>query len=114
MDDDCDGKSDETFDLMTSPTNCGACGNSCASGEECCGGRCTNIQTDKNNCGGCGSACTNGGQPSCCSGVCTDLLSNGNCGQCGKACGLLGGVACVCAMREEGIRCVAPLLGLCL
>ena len=36
--------------------NCGRCGNECAVGEGCCGGRCVPLNT-RQNCGGCGSAC---------------------------------------------------------
>src|SRR3954453_21543295 len=39
----------------------------CPSGESCCSGTCTNLQTDTNNCGSCGHACASG--EGCCSGT---------------------------------------------
>ncbi len=41
MDDDCDGLVDEDFDLLSDPSNCGACGQACAAGEACLNGACT-------------------------------------------------------------------------
>lgn len=35
LDDDCDGQTDETFDLMTDSANCSACGRACGSGTIC-------------------------------------------------------------------------------
>jgi hypothetical protein len=40
LDDDCDGQTDETFDLMTDSANCGLCGKACAQGTLCRGGGC--------------------------------------------------------------------------
>lgn len=42
-DDDCDMMADESFDLAHDPTNCGTCGNTCASGT-CTNGFCTGEQ----------------------------------------------------------------------
>jgi hypothetical protein len=39
-DDDCDGMSDEGFDLQGDERNCGSCGNVCSSGRMCCAGNC--------------------------------------------------------------------------
>ena len=36
--------------------NCGRCGNVCAEGEGCCGGRCVSLNTTEN-CGGCFAGC---------------------------------------------------------
>ncbi len=62
-------------DLQSDPTNCGACGRSCADGMVCtagvcqvrcpagatvCGGTCVNTQTDNANCGACGRPCAAG------------------------------------------------------
>ena len=171
LDDDCDGRTDETTNLQTDNANCGACGRTCAAGETCCAGACRNLATDSMNCGacgapacaegqtccngmcldtaqdemncgmcgracangetccggscvntdenamhcgGCGMACTTGAQPGCCDGMCVDLVTRDNCGRCGNRCGVLDGVTCDCAMDADGIRCFAPLLGVCL
>ncbi len=40
-DEDCDGRIDEDFDLMTDLSNCGSCGNACRGGNAvCCSGTC--------------------------------------------------------------------------
>ncbi len=44
VDDNCDGRIDEGFDLQTDPRNCGACGNACIRAHartDCMAGRCT-------------------------------------------------------------------------
>jgi hypothetical protein len=90
LDDDCNGKTDETFMLMTDPAHCGSCGQACGAGEACCAGQCSNPKIDNNNCGGCGAAYVcgaGGGTGSCCAGKCMDFLSDAaNCGTCGHAC----------------------------
>jgi hypothetical protein len=40
VDEDCDGRIDETFDFSSDPRNCGSCGRSCGSGEICTAGTC--------------------------------------------------------------------------
>ncbi len=112
LDDDCDGSSDESFDLQQDRAHCGACGNACASGQQCCAGECVDPRSDALHCGACGntctmdSACCDGecvdsqgdadhcgascvkcaeGQ-ACCSGACADLGSFQHCGACGNAC----------------------------
>jgi hypothetical protein len=109
-DDDCDGKTDEDFDLANDTAHCGACDRACASAQSCCAGHCTDLGSDVSHCGTCAGACSAG--DTCCAGSCIDLQSsNGNCGACGTDCGLLnlGGVLCQC----QAGRCAAPL-GLCL
>jgi hypothetical protein len=59
--------------LLTDPSNCGACGNSCGAGAcsngtctcsggylAMCNGTCVNTSTDSNNCNGCGNVCSPG------------------------------------------------------
>ena len=91
LDDDCDGKTDETFMLQSDPNHCGSCSKVCAASDTCCNGQCVNIKTDSNNCGGCGMTfvCGAAGGPgSCCDGMCMDFMSDtANCGMCGHACG---------------------------
>ena len=87
LDDNCDGKIDEGFDLMTDKLHCGSCGVSCGATETCCAGHCTNLDTDNANCGACGAehACTGG--TTCCSGKCQNTMSDNNhCGSCTVSC----------------------------
>ncbi len=94
IDNDCNGKIDETFDLMTDVNNCGACGTVCPSLNgvaSCVAGKCqiacntgfadcdaaipgceTNTLTSLANCGGCNLGCS----PAHATGTC----SNGTCG----------------------------------
>jgi hypothetical protein len=90
IDEDCDGKIDEGFNLQTDAANCGTCGHACAAGLSCCGGNCVSVQSSNSHCGACGTACGSG--LTCCSGACRNLRSNdaSNCGACGKSCLLLG------------------------
>ena len=102
-------------DLAVDESNCGTCGNVCATGQICisgscgtscppglfnCAGVCRNVTTDSDNCGGCATVCASGYrcasafcQLSCqagltsCSGTCRDLLNDcKNCGSCGNMC----------------------------
>jgi Stigma-specific protein, Stig1 len=112
LDDDCDGNSDESFDLQQSRAHCGACGNACARGQQCSAGECVDVRRDAAHCGACGNACTMdtaccGGEcvdsqneadrcgagcvkcaegQACCAGACADLASFQHCGACGNAC----------------------------
>jgi hypothetical protein len=88
-DDDCDGQTDEGFDLLSDPDNCGECGwvcrdfipEVCDLGEcktECTGGRsdcdraCIDTSSDLNNCGACGAVCdVPNASEKCTDGVCT-------------------------------------------
>jgi RHS repeat-associated protein len=109
----CDGA---CVDVTRDPTNCGACGVGCATGEACesgvcrvpcgstqtrCDGVCVDTGEDSANCGACGIAC--GATEVCRSGVCSPVCGAGetlcgglcvnlstsiaNCGACGTACG---------------------------
>jgi hypothetical protein len=57
----------------------------CPSPEDlCCNGACTNVVFDPNNCGACGNRC--GAGEDCCGQRCVPLNTNENCGSCGNAC----------------------------
>ena len=85
LDDDCDGSTDEDFDLPTDEQNCGMCGNVCSLGKTCCGGECVDTKTDEANCKMCGAVCGNG--LTCCNSNCVDTDTNTNhCGMCGRTC----------------------------
>jgi alpha-tubulin suppressor-like RCC1 family protein len=43
LDDDCDMRADEAFDLVTDEANCGRCGRVCGAGERCNAGECTGM-----------------------------------------------------------------------
>jgi len=104
---------------------CGSCeALDCLSGvQACCGGQCTAIDDNNSNCGGCGNLCasTPGTRAQCCNGACVDLLSNnGNCGACGHLC--FAGAHCVngscvtlppCRGQRCNAACRCPGGGLC-
>jgi hypothetical protein len=89
IDEDCDGKTDEDFDLQTDVNNCGGCGRKCSTGLTCCGGECVSLDASNANCGSCGHSCGTG---TCCSKNCKNTNSDvNNCGTCGHVCqGVLG------------------------
>ncbi|MET0387849.1 MAG: MopE-related protein [Polyangiales bacterium] len=90
VDEDCNGRSEEGFDLLTDKNNCGVCGMRCGASETCCAGSCVNITTSNTNCGVCGTVC-GGATDTCCNGRCTSLLfDDNNCGACGRGCTVLG------------------------
>lgn len=84
VDEDCDGRTDETFALATDEQNCGGCDVRCSAGQQCCGGTCRTISSDAANCGGCNVACTSGS--ACCGGTCTPTNTDAHCGSCTMAC----------------------------
>ncbi|WP_071901690.1 MopE-related protein [Cystobacter ferrugineus] len=43
VDDNCDGVTDEGFDLQQDVNNCGACGTACSAGQVCVAGECTGL-----------------------------------------------------------------------
>jgi hypothetical protein len=58
-------------DLGSSPTNCGACNNTCSGSGSliaCCDAACVNNSSDPMNCGGCGVVCEAGS--ACEAGIC--------------------------------------------
>jgi hypothetical protein len=84
-DEDCDGATDEDFNLNTDDHNCGACGRVCVEGQTCCQGGCVSVVNDAKFCGSCDNAC--GAGLSCCAGQCADLAHDDlNCGGCGTVC----------------------------
>jgi hypothetical protein len=122
---DCNQNSVDGCEMdLTTPTNCGACGHACASGEKCldgacapacnltqtdCNGACTDLATSAQHCGACTNVCDAdcvrgvcspfvncpAGQTAC-DGVCVDLSTDpSNCGACGHVCaGVSSGATC--------------------
>ena len=80
-------------DPKTNTSNCGACGNVCATNASCtagqcacpanqlpCNGACVNEATDTNNCGGCGKACSTNPDATaatCVAGSCGNICTSG-------------------------------------
>jgi len=121
LDDDCDGQSDEDFNLFTDEENCGYCGLICNffnAAAVCVSGKCQMsdcnfgwVDADNDADNGCEYAClpTNGGIEQCdgidndCDGVADegfDLLTDANnCGQCGNSCYVVNAAEISC---EDG------------
>ncbi|MBX3273055.1 MAG: hypothetical protein KF729_22520 [Sandaracinaceae bacterium] len=93
QDDDCDGSTDEGFDLSSDEANCGSCGHACGAEERCCGGACVDPRTSAAHCGACalegGVSC--GAGDVCCNGTCAESAS---CGSCMSDCAALGQDCC--------------------
>jgi len=86
VDDDCDGSTDEGFDLDSDPENCGECGwacpgelvcdlgqceEECGTGRSNCDRACIDTTSDLENCGGCGVICDyDNASEKCTDGVC--------------------------------------------
>jgi hypothetical protein len=96
MDEDCDGKIDEDFDISTDAKNCGACGTVCAEGELCCAGSCLpRMAASASGCPTCSTQQPCARAASCCGGACRDFQRDRrHCGACGHSC-------------EQGLRCCA-------
>jgi hypothetical protein len=91
VDENCNGATNEGFNLLTDRNNCGACGVVCMTGLQCCGGSCVNVTSNNSHCSRCGMVC--GGATACCSNACVNVQTDpSNCGTCGHVCsGLLKG-----------------------
>jgi len=92
VDDNCDGQTDEGFDLLSDPDNCGECSwvcresisevcdlgeckTACTGGRSDCDRACIDTQSDVNNCGACGAVCDiPNASEKCTDGVCTLTL----------------------------------------
>ncbi|MFZ5787750.1 MAG: MXAN_6577-like cysteine-rich protein [Acidobacteriota bacterium] len=111
----------QCVNLDSNPSNCGACGTTCKTGETCsagkcacggtttsCNGACVDFSKDPANCGSCGNACPAGSSCNAgkcggcdapklvCDGACIDPQSdNANCGTCGTKCDAAKGFNCV-------------------
>ena len=95
VDNNCDGRIDEGFELRSDNNNCGVCGRVCAQGRSCCEGTCVDTQTSPTHCGVCNNGCTADGAE-CCGGSCHNTRTEAaHCGGCGLACtNVHGDVAC--------------------
>jgi len=132
VDDDCDGFTDEDFDLTSDPEHCGTCMRSCEAGQVCldsdcrvggcppgtraCRGRCVDTESDVLHCGDCDRPCPAGascvaGECLCpagrevCRNRCTDTSRDRlNCGHCGEICA--GDLQCISSECgcEAGLR----------
>lgn len=105
LDNNCDGRTDEGFDLVTDPTNCGQCGLVCnvANGSvnsyRCVAGRCA-VGMCAMGRGDCNQAFADG----CEENLVTSLV---HCGQCGMACTPANATG-VCQMGTCRIQTCAP------
>lgn len=89
---DCDGKPGECETSLTTPQNCGACGNACAPGEVCTSAGCAPS---------CAPPLTN------CNGACVDLLSSPrHCGGCNKNCPAPIHAKPTCSLGTCGFECL--------
>ena len=97
IDNNCDGRIDEGFDLQTDGQNCGRCGVACNAGadDKCCAGQCARTNVSRDHCGACGARCNQAGQ-ACCTGACEDTRQDpAHCGSCSTTCtNEHGGLGC--------------------
>ena len=96
-DDNCDGRVDESFDLVNDGNHCGACDNVCGAGQACCSRACRALD-NLQNCGACGRACDRNADG------CTQSP-----GAAGLACTCGGGPACAGGLRCSGGQCVCAI-----
>jgi hypothetical protein len=59
-------------------------GTCCGPEDLCCNGVCTNVSFSRNNCGACGNVCQEG--EDCCGSICVPLNTEQNCGGCFSGC----------------------------
>ena len=100
---DCNGAAMDgcETDLGSDPRNCSGCGNLCASGETCSGGRCVGA------CSPDGSGCAPGLM--CCGIACANTSSDTrNCGMCGRICGPLPNASVTCVGGDCRIGACNP------
>jgi hypothetical protein len=112
IDDDCDGTTDDGFDLMTDEMHCGSCTKACAASETCCGGMCKNTKTDAAFCGGCEAANKCATNDACCNGACKNTKTDAAfCGGCEAANKCAAGSSCcdgLCAdTQTDAMHCGA-------
>ena len=83
------------------------CGDTCCSPEDrCCRGVCTHVVFSRTNCGRCGNECAPG--EDCCGGRCVPLNTEQNCGCCAQfGCACPAGVPCVFDEAAQAYRCAA-------
>ncbi|HMI93403.1 MAG TPA: MopE-related protein [Polyangiales bacterium] len=110
FDEDCDGRTDETFAFQTDEQNCGSCNVRCGANQTCCGGMCVNTASDPNHCKTCGARC--GANSACCGGACVETNSMAHCGGC-AGCG--AGTTCCgrACVNANTVQACGPSCAVC-